>query len=87
VRYFYAIIFLCFIGYQFSDLYSNTVGIIISILFGLLSLPVYIYIKISFRKWENYLTTKQAFLYYFKCTCCLQKKYKLRKRQDISEQI
>lgn len=58
VRYFYAVIFLVFLGYQFSDLFSNTLGMTMSIVFGVVSLPVYIYMKISFRKWENYFTTK-----------------------------
>lgn len=87
VRYFYAVVFLVFLGYSFSDLFSSNVGVIASFGFGILSIPVYVYMKIRFRKWESYFTTRQAFKWYLKCTCCLQKKYKVKKQKDISEQL
>ena len=43
--------------------------------------------KIKFRKWESYFSTRQAIMWYLRFTCCLKKKYKLKKQKDISEQL
>jgi hypothetical protein len=79
VRYFYAVVFIVFLGYSFSDLFTSTIGMIMSYAFGVFSLPLYVWLKIRFRMWESYMSASEAFNYYLKCVCCLKKKFKLKK--------
>jgi len=69
-RFWYAIIFIFYLGIQFGIIFQSDGVIVFFSLTACIMVFSYLTIKIRYRKKKSKLSTKGAILFYTSCRCC-----------------